>query len=154
VKFLNYCPVILWLVARRGGDGRGPPRDSVSWKAPTLAASLMKGSKGGSGARGGHGARVPFLVLICRPFVRRLWCRARGMEGHQSGCAGWKGYMMRSTLPVSPLLPRWGLETTLKPAARSERIRGNLRNLRLDSQKAPRARLFFCRFAWRALWDF
>lgn len=23
-------------------------------------------------AAGGHGARVPFLVLICRPFVRRL----------------------------------------------------------------------------------
>lgn len=36
-------------------EGGGPP--------PSVA---------GGGARGGHAARVPFLVLICRPFVRRL----------------------------------------------------------------------------------
>jgi len=29
----------------------------------------------------------------------------KGVEGRRGGCAGWKGYMMRSTLPVSPVTP-------------------------------------------------
>lgn len=64
VKLLNYCPVILaWL--HSVGGATAPFRSSFSWKGPT-EATLSHGEE--------TRTRTPgFLVLICRPFVRRLW---------------------------------------------------------------------------------